>query len=62
MDEGAGWIGRSEELAPNFVHRRHVLVKSETPAGIRRALDLVRGLDAARGVDEQWDVDPVGML
>jgi hypothetical protein len=42
--------------------REHLLVKAETPAGARRAVERVRTADAPRrGVEERIDVDPVGM-
>jgi len=43
--------------------RRHLLVKAMTPAGARRAVEVLRATEPAhRGVEEQIDVDPVGML
>jgi primosomal protein N' (replication factor Y) len=43
--------------------RRHLLVKAEDDAGLAAALALLRRKPApARGVEEQFDVDPVGML
>jgi primosomal protein N' (replication factor Y) (superfamily II helicase) len=62
---GIEWLGPATPPVPRIqnLFRRHVLVKSTTPTGIRRALDALRGMPAATGgVEEQVDVDPVGML
>ena len=62
---GVEWLGPATPPVARVqgFFRRHVLVKAQTPAGIRRVLDVLRALEpAGKGVDEQWDVDPVGML
>jgi primosomal protein N' (replication factor Y) len=62
---GVEWLGPATPLVARMqgFHRRHVLVKAETPAGIRQALDAVRaGPGPSHGVEEQVDVDPMGLL
>ena len=83
--EGVEWLGPAIPPVARMqgFFRRHLLVKAKTPAGIRRALDALRGtgrssggpargrgggVNAAKGVkgrssvEEQFDVDPVGLL
>ena len=60
----SGWARRHPRSARvQGLHRRHLLVKARVSAGIRQALDVLKAkpgpLDA---VEEQFDVDPVGML
>ena len=62
---GVEWLGpATPQLArQEGLHRRHLLVKATAPSGIRRALDVLRASPGpTRGVEEQYDVDPVGMM
>jgi primosomal protein N' (replication factor Y) len=61
---GVDWLGPATPLIGRMqgLHRRHLLVKAETPAGIRAALAVLRAPPGpTKGVEEQHDVDPVGM-
>jgi len=62
---GVEWLGPATPALPRLEgkNRLHLLVKAETPAGIRRALEALRaGAPPPRAVEEQVDVDPVGFL
>ena len=63
--EGVEWLGPATPQIARLEgrHRRHLLVKAPTPSGIRRALDALKAAPgSSRGVEEQYDVDPVGLL
>ena len=62
--EGVEWLGPATPRIARMqgLHRRHLLVKAETPSGVRAALAVLRAPPGpGRGVEEQHDVDPVGM-
>ena len=63
--EGIEWLGPATPQIARLqgFHRRHLLVKAVAPSGIRRALDAMRVAPGPnRGVEEQYDVDPVGLM
>ena len=63
--EGVEWLGPASPQVARMqgLHRRHLLVKSETPTGIQRALAVLKAKPGPVGnVEEQLDVDPVGLL
>jgi primosomal protein N' (replication factor Y) len=62
---GVEWLGPATPALPRLEgrHRRHLLVKAEGPSGIARAMAALRAPPGPpRGVEEQYDVDPVGLL
>ncbi len=62
---GVEWLGPATPQIARLqgFHRRHILIKAVAPSGIRRALDAMRASPGPKnGVEEQYDVDPVGLL
>ena len=62
---GVEWLGPAVPAMARLegYHRRHLLVKALDPAGVRAALAVLRARPAPTGgVEEQFDVDPVGLL
>jgi len=62
---GVEWLGPATPQVARMqgLHRRHLLVKAETPTGIQRALAVLKAKPGPVGnVEEQLDVDPVGLL
>jgi primosomal protein N' (replication factor Y) len=62
---GVEWLGPATPLVHRMqgLHRRHLLVKAESPRGIHAAMSALRaGSGPTNGVEEHFDVDPVGLF